>query len=163
MQKISLGSSSSFVFHHLGYLVEDINAAAELFSMRFGFQIESDVILDEGQTAEVRLIRQPLSTSWIELITPSCPECKLSMALEKGITLHHVCYEVASFDEAVRLLRETNYFLLSQPEPSAAFSGRRIMWFMSPDKSLVEILEAGECRFSVRKLILHLTREKLEN
>ena len=163
MSNIFNDANYLFTFHHLGYLVKDINAASKMFSEQFGFHIESDVIFDEGQTAKVRLIRQPNSTSWIELITPSCTDSKLSLALEKGITLHHLCYEVTSFEHAVKVLRETNYFLISKPAPSQAFSDRRITWFMSPDKSLVEILEEGECQFSVRELAKQLGIEKLKN
>lgn len=163
MYNIFTDTNNLFTFHHLGYLVEDINAASKMFSMQFGFNIESDVIVDEEQTAQVRLIRQPTSTSWIELITPSCADSKLSLALEKGITLHHICYEVTFFDRAVKVLRETNYFLLSKPAPSRAFSDRRITWFMSPDKSLVEILEVGECQFSVREIVKQMGIKKLTN
>jgi methylmalonyl-CoA/ethylmalonyl-CoA epimerase len=40
-------------------------------------------------------------------------------------------------------LRDTGFFLISEPVPAVAFDGRRVAWFRGPDRLLVELVESG--------------------
>ena len=131
-----------FRLHHIGYLVRDL-AEAEVFRDRFGYAIESDVVEDPVQTALVQLIRQPHSTSLIELVRPTGPESKLTRALAKGGGLHHLCYEVDDMDKACTHLRNQGMLALTAPAPALAFGRRRIAWFMDRGAMLIELLESA--------------------
>lgn len=131
-----------FRLHHVGYLVQDMSAA-KVFVDRLGYRMESDVIEDPVQTAFVLLIRQPDTSSWLELVMPNGPESKLTKALCKGGGLHHLCYEVNDIGRACEHLRSQAMLTLSNPVPAAAFPGRQIAWFMDRGPLLIELLESG--------------------
>lgn len=131
------------VLHHIGYLVEDVSATADTFCDLWGYQLESEVIEDSVQTARVLFLRQPGSSSWIELISPFGKKSKLTHALKKGVTLHHLCYEVSDVESSCRRLREGGLFMLEPVGPGAAYPGRKIAWFMDEKGGLIELLESG--------------------
>jgi methylmalonyl-CoA/ethylmalonyl-CoA epimerase len=138
--------------HHIGYLVTDIFKAAEEFSERFGYTIESPIIEDPQQTACVQFLRQPAALHWLELIAPNGAGSKLAKALERGGGMHHFCYEVASIGLASETLRHQGMLPLGDAKPAVAFSGRPIAWFMDRGKLLVELVEAGPGDFSLSSL-----------
>jgi methylmalonyl-CoA/ethylmalonyl-CoA epimerase len=141
--------------HHVGYLTGEITVAAEHFAGAFGYQIESKIIDDPIQTARVQFLRQPGATSWLELISPLGPSSKLANALAKGITLHHLCYEVSGLDACCERLRERGFLMLGPPVPAVAFDGRRIVWFMDRMRFLFELVEEGAPPLSLLHLQSH--------
>jgi methylmalonyl-CoA/ethylmalonyl-CoA epimerase len=138
-----------FDLHHIGFLVTDIPPAAAGFMERFGYVVESPIIEDTTQTARVQFLRQPEAVNWLELITPSGLQSKLSQALQRGGGLHHLCYEVPNLEAAAEHLRQQNMLPLGRPCPATAFSGRLIAWFMDRGQMLVELLQAGPGDFSL--------------
>ena len=143
----------SFQLHHIGLLVRSIEAATDLQVSRFGYRIESEIILDPIQTARVRFLRLANATQWLELVSPEDEHSKLSNTLTKhGEGIHHLCYEVPGIEEACEHLRQSRQMLLSVPTPAVAFGGRRIAWFMDRSGFLTELLEAGDGPFSLSTL-----------
>ena len=102
--------------------------------------------------ARVRFLLLPGADHWLELVTPSGEESKLSNALRRGVTLHHLCYEVPDVDAAIERLRDTGMLLVGEPTPGAAFGGRRVAWLMDRTTPLVELVEAGSGPFSLAEL-----------
>ncbi len=141
-----------FQLHHIGYLVADIPASADEFVARFGYVVESPVIVDPVQTAHVQLLRQPGAGHWLELIAPMDSGSKLSKALERGGGWHHVCYEVPNLPQACQQLRDQGLLPLGSIQPAKAFSGRPLAWFMDRAKLLVELVESGPGDFSLANL-----------
>ena len=148
----TLNNSPVFKLHHAGYLVANLDDAAQNFGFRFGYRIESDVIHDPVQTAFVQFLRLPLGTSWLELITPDDENSKLTRALKGGSSLHHLCFEVDDIEQAGVRLREQAMLALSVPVAATAFPGRRISWFMDREKLLIELLEQGTGPLSLGQL-----------
>ncbi len=141
-----------FKLHHIGFLVADIASAAELYVERFGYMIESSVVEDPQQTAQVQFLRLPGANWWFELISPFGATSKLSRALTRGEGLHHMCYEVPELTVAVENLRRRGMMPVAEPAPAAAFPGRQISWLMDRSKSLVELLESGSGPLSLESL-----------
>jgi methylmalonyl-CoA/ethylmalonyl-CoA epimerase len=134
--------SSNFALHHMGYLVADIDTAAQRYVDRFGYCIESKKIEDPVQTAYVQFLRLPGQSSWLELISPNSETSKLTKALSKGGGWHHICYEVSDIEQACENLRAQGMLTISPPVAATAFPGRKIAWLMDREKFLVELLEA---------------------
>ncbi|MGH7963890.1 MAG: VOC family protein, partial [Candidatus Binatia bacterium] len=65
----------------------------------------------------------------------------VSTALAKGIGAYHSCYEVEDLDAALAHVRAKGCLIISQPVPAVAFDGRRIAWFYTPVRQLIEIVE----------------------
>jgi len=132
-----------FRLHHVGTLVADIASARRAMVERFGYRPWTDVITDPVQTAEVQFLHLPGAAQWLELVTPAGPESKLSNALRKGVTLHHLCYEVEDLEGALERLRGQGMLIVGAPAPAVAFGGRRIAWLADKAAPLVELVEAG--------------------
>lgn len=132
-----------FRLHHVGTLVADIASARQALVERFGYRPWTDVITDPVQTALVQFLLLPGAAHWLELVTPAGPGSKLSNALKKGVTLHHLCYEVKDLDEAGERLRSQGMLAVSAPAPAVAFGGRRIAWLADKAAPLVELVESG--------------------
>jgi methylmalonyl-CoA/ethylmalonyl-CoA epimerase len=149
-------ASSNFALHHMGYLVADIDAAAQKYVDRFGYCIESEKIEDPVQTAYVQFLRLPSQSSWLELISPNSETSKLTKALSKGGGWHHTCYEVPNIEQACENLRAQGMLTISPPVAATAFPGRKIAWVMDREKFLVELLEAKTGALSLSSLQLNL-------
>ncbi|MGB7371413.1 VOC family protein [Erythrobacter sp.] len=132
-----------FRLHHLGILVRDLAESREAFASGLGYVIESDPIDDDIQTARVQFLRLPGERHWIELVTPQGPDSKLQAALERGVSSHHVCYEVDDLDSDAQSLRARGFMPLGHPSPGAAFDRRPITWLMGPANMLVELVQSG--------------------
>lgn len=129
--------------HHTGLLVRDLPTAAAGLVERFFYVVESDVIEDHVQTALVQFLRQPGTSSWLELVTPNDRASKLSRAAASGGGLHHLCYETDDIEGSVAEMRGKAMMTLCEPVPAMAFGGRRIAWLMDRSRLLVELVEAG--------------------
>jgi methylmalonyl-CoA/ethylmalonyl-CoA epimerase len=121
---------------------------------RYGYCIESAVISDPVQTAQVRFLRLPLGQHWLELVAPMAGESKLANALAKrGEGLHHLCYEVSDIAAACEHLRAGRQMMLAGPTPAVAFGGRPIAWFMDRAGFLTELVEAGPGPLSLASIL----------
>jgi methylmalonyl-CoA/ethylmalonyl-CoA epimerase len=130
--------------HHIGYLTKDMTGAVSRFEERFGYRPVSEVIHDPLQTAWVRFLHLPGADHYLELVSPAGEGSKLAAAAAKGVTLHHLCYEVDNIEAAADRLRERQLLMVGTIAPAVAFGGRRIAWFMDADRLLCELVEAGE-------------------
>lgn len=132
-----------FRIHHIGFVVHDLLEGAEHFVQAFGYRVESDCIDDSAQTARVQFLRHPGQRQWLELVAPLGERSKLHGALKRGVSLHHLCYEVENVERGLQRLRGSGFLPLGQPTPGAAYDGRRIAWAMDRLNGLVELVEAG--------------------
>jgi methylmalonyl-CoA/ethylmalonyl-CoA epimerase len=129
-------------FHHTGFVVASIAAVIEGFCRAVGGTSWSETWHDPLQEVRVAFIYPSRSGDpSIELVEPAGPGSPVEKYLERGGGLHHVCYEVDSFDEAVRGARARGLVMVRRPQPAVAFGGRRITWFLTQEKLLIEYLE----------------------
>lgn len=149
---MSSDTNSPFALHHVGYLVRDIPSAAAYYSDVLDYRIESEIIEDPVQTARVQFLRQPGGNSWLELISPLSAESKLANALNKGVLLHHLCYEVSGMEQACERFRAKGCFPICAPVAATAFPGRRIAWFMDKRRFLFELVEEGTGPLGLKNL-----------
>jgi methylmalonyl-CoA/ethylmalonyl-CoA epimerase len=145
-------TSVTFRLHHVGSLVADLAASASALAKRLGYVVCTGEIVDAAQTARVQFLRLPGADHWLELVTADGENSKLANALGRGVTLHHLCYEVTDLPAAVKQLREGGMLEVGAPTPAAAFGGRRIAWMMDRGNPLVELVEAGPGPLSLREL-----------
>jgi methylmalonyl-CoA/ethylmalonyl-CoA epimerase len=61
--------------------------------------------------------------------------------LKRGGGLHHLCYEVDQLDAQLERSRASGGLIVRLPIPAVAFGGRRIAWFYTKEKLLIEYLE----------------------
>lgn len=130
--------------HHLGYVVASVRESSSGFIESLGAKADSAIIHDPLQKVFVQFLRMPAQDEVrIELVSPVGPDSPVRAFLEKGGGLHHICYEVSDLEQAIAEARSRKCLLVRSPKPAAAFDGRRIAWVITPEKLLIEYLEAA--------------------
>ncbi len=130
--------------HHTGFVVASIAAAMESFCRAVGGSGWSETWHDSSQRVRVAFIYPSYAGDpSIELVEPADPGSPVQKFLERGGGMHHLCYEVDSFDEVVKGAPARGLVMIRRPQPAVAFDGRRIAWFLSPEKLLIEYLESS--------------------
>jgi methylmalonyl-CoA/ethylmalonyl-CoA epimerase len=129
--------------HHVGMLVENIDAETHTYVGRFGYIPQGGVVHDPAQTACVQFLKLPQDEVLLEFVSPDSPESKLTGALNAGVRLHHLCYATDSIEQCCAELRLKGMTLIQAPIRAEAFPGRRIAWLMGRDRVLVELVEEG--------------------
>ncbi len=126
--------------YHLGYAVEDIEAASRFYSENFGVEpTEPEVVEEQGIVA--RMFR--VGESMIELVQPTRPDSPVGRFLERrGEGVHHVAYEVGDIEAALRELKRSGVELVDE-EPRAGAGGTRVA-FVHPRSAFGVLTELVE-------------------
>lgn len=108
--------------YHLGYAVEDIEAASGFYRENFGAQPgEPEVVEEQGTVATMFRVGE----SWIELVQPTREDSPVGKFLAKrGEGFHHVAFQVADIEKALSELKSRGVELIDE-EPKRGAGGTR--------------------------------------
>ena len=126
--------------HHLGYAVEDVEAASLFYKRNFGaFPGEPEVVEEQGIVATMFRVGE----SRIELVQPTCPDSPVGKFLaRRGEGFHHVAYQVDDL-EAVLTHLQSNGVELVDEKPRIGAGGTR-MAFVHPKDTFGVLTELVE-------------------
>ena len=133
---------ASMKLNHLGFAVPDIDQALSVYQKAFGYKVLSGPYDDPIQKVTVCFIGSGIPGELpIELVSPLGEDSPVHKIVAKGSGVYHVCYEVEDMDKALAEMRAQGCIIVSKPVPAVAFEGRRIAWFYTPKRQLVEVIE----------------------
>lgn len=96
--------------HHIGIAVHNLDAAIELYRTAFGVSEWERISMPERHM-EIAVCR--VGDTLLEFITPTSPEAAFARFLqERGEGVHHIAYEVAEVEPALRTLDESGIRLI---------------------------------------------------
>jgi methylmalonyl-CoA/ethylmalonyl-CoA epimerase len=126
--------------YHLGYAVEDIEAASRFYSENFGAEpTEPEVVEEQGIVATTFRVGE----SMIELVQPTRPDSPVGRFLERrGEGVHHVAYEVEDLEAALRELKRSGVDLVDEV-PRRGAGGTRVA-FVHPKSAFGVLTELVE-------------------
>jgi methylmalonyl-CoA/ethylmalonyl-CoA epimerase len=126
--------------YHLGYAVEDIEAASRFYRDNFGAEPgEPEVVEDQGIVAAMFRVGE----STIELVQPTRPDSPVGKFLAKrGEGFHHVAFQVDDLCGALAELKENGVELIDE-EPRWGVGGTR-MAFVHPKSAFGVLTELVE-------------------
>lgn len=128
--------------YHLGYAVEDIEAAARFYRTNFGVEPEEPEEVEE-QGIIATMFR--VGDSTIELVQPTRPDSPVGKFLaKKGEGFHHVAFEVESLEESLAELEAQGVELIDR-EPRIGAGGTR-MAFVHPRSAFGVLTELVELK-----------------
>lgn len=124
--------------HHVGIAVDGIEKGADVLRRYYGEQIvcETGPVHDPLQQADLHLF-ELRDGSRIELVAGRPAES----ALRRGMSLHHVCYEVPSVERALDDWQQKGAVIVSQAKPAVLFGGRLVAFVLTP-LGLIEFLSS---------------------
>jgi methylmalonyl-CoA/ethylmalonyl-CoA epimerase len=130
--------------HHVGFVVADIETSMAGFMRSLGGSWDGQIFHDPQQRVRVAFLSGLAGSPQIELVTPEGPGSPVAKFLEqRGGGLHHVCYEANDLEAELATMRSLGALIVRRPVPAVAFQARRIAWVLTPEKLLIELLEAG--------------------
>ena len=128
--------------HHVGYVVTSIAESIDGWRQAVLPIFTSEIFDDAIQRARVIFLDLPPDGAVkLELVEPLGPDSPVANFNQKGGGLHHLCFEVDDIEQQIGKMKLLKAILIRQPQPAAAFGGRRIAWMRTCDKLLVEYLE----------------------
>jgi methylmalonyl-CoA/ethylmalonyl-CoA epimerase len=130
-------------FHHIGYAVENMADYLETFLRPLFAPLSVTApITDPIQKVSVCFVEMPGGVV-IELVEPAADDSPIRdiIGSPRG-GVYHLCYEVADLDAAILAFRRKRCLPLAKPAPAAAFQNRRIVFLLTPQRDLIELVEA---------------------
>jgi methylmalonyl-CoA/ethylmalonyl-CoA epimerase len=126
--------------YHVGYAVEDIEAASRFYRENFGVKpTEPEVVEEQGIIATMFRVGE----SMVELVQPTSPESPVGRFLaRRGEGFHHVAYRVDDLEAALRELRKNGVEIIDE-EPRIGAGGTR-MAFVHPKSTFGVLTELVE-------------------
>jgi len=135
-------SKTSFVFHHIGIAVMDLEAAVQTYRRGLGYQLAGGPYVDPVQKARVCFLSTP-GSPLLELVAPAGDGSRIENLVRRGSGAYHTAYEVTDVHTALDELRAIGWITVQKPVPAVAFGGRLICWLYAPTQHLVELIQAG--------------------
>jgi methylmalonyl-CoA/ethylmalonyl-CoA epimerase len=126
--------------HHIGIVVDNIVEKAALYCNTIPIDFPTEIIHDEIQRVRVAFADVGSGVA-IEFIEPDGEDSPVTRALRRGISLHHICYEVQNLEQAVAQAHAAGSLIICEPVPARAFQGRRIAFVYPPVGDLTEFVE----------------------
>lgn len=126
--------------YHLGYAVEDLEAAASFYRAHFGVEPgEPETVEEQGIVATMFRVGE----SQIELLQPTRPDSPVGKFLAKhGEGFHHVAFAVVDLETALAQLRNDGVELIDET-PRVGAGGAR-MAFVHPKGAFGVLTELVE-------------------
>jgi methylmalonyl-CoA/ethylmalonyl-CoA epimerase len=126
--------------YHLGYAVEDIEAASRFYRENFGVEPgEPEVVEDQGIVAVMFRVGE----SMVELVQPTRPDSPVGRFLDRrGEGVHHVAYEVDDLEAILEELKSNGIELVDE-EPRVGAGGTRVA-FVHPRSAFGVLTELVE-------------------
>jgi methylmalonyl-CoA/ethylmalonyl-CoA epimerase len=134
-------------FHHIGYAVKDIRSYLDNFLIpMFSPERVTEPVTDPLQRVTVCFVDMPGGMT-IELIEPFGENSPVDSVIGSSRGgLYHMCFETDDLDAELKRFRRKGCVPLGKPVPATAFGGRRIVFMLTPERDLVEVLEARHRR-----------------
>lgn len=126
-------------FHHVGLLVDSIEASVLHYIELFGKQNISEITRIDSQKVNVCFVKVA-PDSFIELVEPTDESSPVFKLLKKKIGYYHIAYKVNDIIAVVDELETLNYKPMSFFN-SEAFGDKKCVFLFSPETHLIELIE----------------------
>jgi len=134
---------------HLGLIVPDLATGRSFLETGLGITRWTPVIDDSILGVSVQFGATPGHQLTYELIAPFGDESPISNALRTGKhILNHLAYLTPDLEASGERLRSAGCYPTGEPLPALAYEGRRIQFWMSPLRFVIELIEKPGHRHS---------------
>ena len=125
-------------FHHTGLAVKSITKELTTYEKLGGIK-ESEIFSDQNLGVKVCFVN--LGGHRIELVEGIGETSPVNDMIKKGIRMYHQCFEVDSLDKYKSIFADMRAALVVPPTPAVAFNGRRVCFYLLPNRDLIELVE----------------------
>lgn len=127
---------------HLGLIVPDLTAGRVFLEAALGISLWTPVTEDSVLKVAVQFGSTPGGQLTYELIAPFGEASPIANALRSGKhILNHLAYLTPDLEASGERLRAAGCYATGDPQPAVAYQGRRIQFWMSPLRFVIELIE----------------------
>jgi len=128
-------------FDHIGIFVQSLEKGRFHLSELFQIIDFTDPLDDYGLKVSVQFCTDSSGIRY-ELVSPLGEDNPVSGILKSGKNvLNHVAYRVENIELEIQRLRENGCLPFGEPTPALAFSGRRVVFLLTPLRFIIELVE----------------------
>jgi len=134
---------SGFKLHHVGWAVDDVEKATDLFAL-LGYGLEPSLPdrVDPNFDVRLRFLRRAGDDVLIELVAPAGPASSVSALLKRsGAGPYHLGFRVDDLEKSGAQIAQHGFLPITKALPAAALEGRLIRFWRSPVIGLIELIE----------------------
>ncbi|MBT5399191.1 glyoxalase [bacterium] len=132
------------IFDHIGLFVHDIEEGRESLRKLFPISKVEDVVDDYYLGVSVQFCIDSSGVRY-ELVAPLTKKNPVSGVLDTGKNiLNHVAYLVDDIKIESERLRKEGCIQLTKISKSKAFKGNMIVFFLTPMRFIIELIESGK-------------------
>jgi methylmalonyl-CoA/ethylmalonyl-CoA epimerase len=133
-------------FDHIGIVVADIGIGSEHLQSIFGVSLWTQEFADPVNQVNVRFGKDAHGVCY-ELISPLGERSPIRRALEtRDAILNHIAYLTDDLEVSAAELRGHGCIAIGEPKPAIAYGGKRIQFFRSPLRFVIELIDSFEHR-----------------
>lgn len=131
------------IFDHVGLFVPDLETGRDRLAALLPIRAAGEPIDDPGLKVRVQFLTDASGLRY-ELVAPLGEGNPVAPVLASGkAILNHVAYRVADLEHEARRLRRAGSVPLGPARPAAAFGGAPVMFFLTPLRFILELIEAA--------------------
>lgn len=135
---LSEAASNGLILHHIGCLVDDLEASIQSYASLFS----AATPIVEIQDQKIRLAFVPIGGGvYLELIEPTGASSVGWNMRKHGSNFYHLGFVTSNINQQVDRLEKSGYRIVSS-FIGVGFEGRRCVFFLSPQEELIEIIGA---------------------
>lgn len=128
-------------FDHIGIFVKDLNYGYDQLSKLIEIDRKSQVYSDPLLHVLVQFCFDNNGVCY-EIVSPYGENNPVDTVLKRGVNiLNHIAYKTSQFDDSVLKFRDAGCIPLGKPQPAVAFNGARVIFFLTPLKLIIELVE----------------------
>ncbi|HEY4114374.1 MAG TPA: VOC family protein [Rhizomicrobium sp.] len=129
-------------FDHLGVVVKSVAKGRQSLARVLGIADWTTEFRDPVNGVLIQFGRDPAGVCY-ELLEPLDENSPVYPALSGGkAILNHVAYLVTDLSAGAEHMRSSGSAPTSEPKPAIAYGGKRIQFFVTPLRFVVELIEA---------------------
>jgi methylmalonyl-CoA/ethylmalonyl-CoA epimerase len=129
-------------FDHIGLFVSDLEFGRQKLSALLPISECAVPVDDPGLRVRVQFCTDSSRIRY-ELVAPFGADNPVSGVLQSGkAVLNHVAYRVTNIASEARRFRSEGAMPLGPARPAVAFGGQRVMFFLTPLRFIIELIEA---------------------
>jgi methylmalonyl-CoA/ethylmalonyl-CoA epimerase len=129
---------------HIGIVVKSLEKSRMYYKNFFNFTPVSKIIIEPAHKVKLQFLETGFKTKGplIELISPLGKKSKVYNFLEKnGDSFHHFAYFVNNILTSIAELQKKGSVVISDIVPGAGHKKTNTIWLLTPDRSIIELIE----------------------
>ena len=131
----------SLIFDHIGVFVKDLDYGGKHLRNLFPISRIGEVINDPVLKVSIQFLYDDRGICY-ELVAPNGNSNPVEAVLRNGKNiLNHVAYKTQDFDASISHFRASGCIPLGQAKPAIAFRNARVIFFLTPLRIIVELIE----------------------